>query len=491
MIPSTPPSGPPGAHPRTGRSATGRATGPTSGATSDAASDTASGAVPGTASGAAPGDDSPPPLFGPPLPPPFGRIPRDLLVTLALGAFQIGGTFAAAHNQRDEPGLRDLDPLAIVLVVIGPLLLLVRRRYPVQVLVASLLPPLVYTLREYPPGPVFLSLIVALFTAMIAGHRAVSYSVLLAGYLAMGWLGPLIRDNELPNLAWAGGVAAWLLALAAFSEVVRVRRAYVAAERRREAEEEAAREEAERARAGEERLRIARELHDVLAHHISLMNVQASVGLELMDANPEQARTALTAVKQASREALGELRGVLAILKGEGEAAPRTPTAGIADLDDLVARASTAHLAVRLERDDAVRALPGPVGLAAYRIVQESVTNAVRHSDASLVTVRLALERTPDGEALRVTVEDDGRGDAKSASTSAQAATPAAGGGHGLRNMRERATALGGTLTSGARPGGGYRVVALLPLAGQDGGDSAADPDSGTGGSRRTEGDDA
>lgn len=220
------------------------------------------------------------------------------------------------------------------------------------------------------------------------------------------------------------------------------------------------------------------------------MNVQASVGLELMDANPEQARTALTAVKQASREALGELRGVLAILKGEGEAAPRTPTAGLADLDDLVTRASTAHLAVRLERDDAVRALPGPVGLAAYRIVQESVTNAVRHSGASLVTVRLTLDRTPDGEALRVAVEDDGRGVAASPS-SLSAPSPAPGGGHGLRNMRERATALGGTLTCGARPGGGYQVVALLPLAGQDGGDSAAAPDPGTDGSHRTEGDDA
>lgn len=455
--------------------------------------------IPSTAPSAARGPgDEPVPLFGPRLPPPFGRIPRDVLIAFVLGAFQVGGTFAAAHNQRDEPGLRDLDPLAIVLVVIGPLLLLVRRRYPVRVLVASLLPPLVYTIREYPPGPVFLSLIVALFTAMTAGHRVVSYSVLAVGYLSMGWLGPLIRDNELPDAAYAGGVAAWLLVLAAFSEVVRVRRAYVAAERRREAEEQAALEEAERARAGEERLRISRELHDVLAHHISLMNVQASVGLELMDANPEQARTALTAVKQASREALGELRGVLAILKGEGEAAPRTPTAGLADLDDLVTRASTAHLAVRLERDDEVRGLPGPVGLAAYRIVQEAVTNAVRHSGASLVTVRLTLARSDEGEALRVAVEDNGRGAGTPAPSAAPGTsshgsppTSSPGGGHGLRNMRERATALGGTLTSGTRPEGGYRVVALLPLAGQDGDGSAAAPVVGDDGTPPTERDDA
>ncbi|WP_436774518.1 sensor histidine kinase [Yinghuangia sp. YIM S09857] len=483
MIPSSSRSGPSGTDPAAGR-ATGTA--PGASGTSGTKSGTASGQAGPAGKPSRRTADAPPPLFGPPLPPPFRRIPRDLLLTLAIAAFQIGGTFAAAHNQRHESGLRDLDPLAIVLVAIGPLLLLVRRRYPVQVLVASVLPPLVYTLFEYPPGPVFVSLIVALFTAMTMGHRAVSYAVLLAGYATIAWLGPLIRDNDIPNLAWAGGVAAWLLVLAAFSEVVRVRRAYVAAERRREAEEEAAREEAERARAGEERLRIARELHDVLAHHISLMNVQASVGLELMDANPEQARTALTAVKQASREALGELRGVLAILKGEDEAAPRTPTAGLADLDDLVTRASTAHLAVRLERDDAVRALPGPVGLAAYRIVQESVTNAVRHSGATVVTVRLTVQHTAEGEALRVAVEDDGRG-----SGAASTASPAAGGGHGLRNMRERATALGGSLTSGTRPEGGYRVVALLPLAGQDGADSAADPAPGTGGSRRTEGDDA
>lgn len=404
------------------------------------------------------------PLFGPPLPAPFGRVPRDVVVAVVVGALQIGGTIAASHNQSGREDVRAMDVWAYLLISLGPLLLPVRRKFPVAVLLGALAPTVAYTFRDYPPGPIFLALIVALFTAMTAGHRAVSYGVLAVGYATMGWLGPWLRDDALPNGAWAGGVAAWLLVLAAVSEVVRVRRAYVAAERRRVAEERAAREEAERARAGEERLRIARELHDVLAHHISLMNVQASVGLELMDGNPEQARTALTAVKQASREALGELRGVLAILKGEGEAAPRTPTAGLADLDELVARASTAHLAVRLERDDEVGAMPGPVGLAAYRIVQEAVTNAVRHSAASLVTVRLELARMPDhdGDALRVTVEDDGRG--------AAAGGRSAGGGHGLRNMRERATALGGTLTSGPRREGGWRVVALLPPAGEDGG---------------------
>ncbi|MCF2529597.1 sensor histidine kinase [Yinghuangia soli] len=427
-------------------------------------------------------------LPSPPWPALFGRIPRDIPVAAVVAAVQIAGTLAAMHNQQDRAGLRDPDILAYLLIGVGPVLLLARSRYPVQVLAASLLPPILYTLRDYPPGPIFLSLIVALFTAMTAGHRAVSYASLAVGYLTMGWIGPWLRDDELPDAAWAGGVAAWLLVLATFSEVVRTRRAYRAAERRRAAEEQAAREEAERARfeaerarAGEERLRIARELHDVLAHHISMMNVQASVGLELMDGNPEQARTALTAVKQASREALGELRGVLAILKGDGESAPRTPTAGLADLDDLVARASTAHLAVRLECEEAVLRLPGPVGPAAYRIVQEALTNAVRHSGASMVTVRLSLDRMPPAataptadadtdtdtdtatdtaEALRVVVADDGRG---------FAASPSPGSGQGLRNMRERAAALGGRLDSGPRPAGGYEVVALLPLTGQDG----------------------
>lgn len=394
-------------------------------------------------------------------------IPRDAVLALLVGALQIGGTIAAAHNQRGRDDVRGLDVLAYVLIALGPPMLVVRRRYPVQVLVGTLLPTVAYTFRDYPPGPVFLALIVALFTALTAGHRAVSYGVLAVGYAVMAWLGPWARGEGLPDAGWAGGVAAWLLVLAAFSEVVRVRRAYVAAERRRAAEEKAAHEEADRARAGEERLRIARELHDVLAHHISLMNVQASVGLELMDAQPDQARTALTAVKQASREALGELRGVLAILKGEGESAPRTPTAGLADLDELVARASTAHLAVRLERADGVGNLPGPVGLAAYRIVQEAVTNAVRHSGGSTVVVRLGVEQAAGGDALRVSIEDDGRGAPVGPKPGAVGGS---GGGHGLRNMRERASALGGTLTAGPGAEGGYHVVAVLPLGGQDGG---------------------
>ncbi|HSA50986.1 MAG TPA: sensor histidine kinase [Yinghuangia sp.] len=445
----------------------------------------ASTSRPGTGSGPGSGsgydevgrDRAAAPLFGPLLPPPFVRIPRDALLVLVVGALQIGGTIAASHNQRGRDDVRGMDVLAYVLIALGPPMLLVRRRYPVQVLVGTLLPTVVYTLRDYPPGPVFLALIVALFTAMTAGHRAVSYGVLVVGYAVMGWLGPWARGEGMPGAAWAGGVAAWLLVLAAFSEVVRVRRAYVAAERRRAAEEKAAREEADRARAGEERLRIARELHDVLAHHISLMNVQASVGLELMDANPEQARTALTAVKQASREALGELRGVLAVLKGEGESAPRTPTAGLADLDELVSRASTAHLAVRLERADDVGNLPGPVGLAAYRIVQEAVTNAVRHSGASTVVVRLAIDHAPDGDALRVTVDDDGRGAPADRVPDAKGGV-GVGGGHGLRNMRERASALNGTLASGTRAEGGYQVVAVLPLGGQDGGGPGGGADS-------------
>ncbi|NUP31325.1 MAG: hypothetical protein HOU01_06360, partial [Streptomycetaceae bacterium] len=126
----------------------------------------AGGAVPADAGG---------PLFGPRLAPPLAWLPRDVLLSVFLGALQIVGTFGAARGQRHTAGLRDLDALAVVLACIGPLLLLVRRRYPVPVLIASVLPPLVYALRDYPPGPVYLSLVVALFTAMTAGHRTVSY----------------------------------------------------------------------------------------------------------------------------------------------------------------------------------------------------------------------------------------------------------------------------------------------------------------------------
>jgi signal transduction histidine kinase len=211
--------------------------------------------------------------------------------------------------------------------------------------------------------------------------------------------------------------------------------------------------EEDRRRAGEERLRIARELHDVLAHNISLINVQAGVALHLMDEQPGQSRTALAAIKQASNDALHELRSVLDILR-QGTDAPRSPTSGLDSLDGLVANAASAGLAVSTRVEGTPRPLPTGVDLAAFRIVQEALTNVTRHAGQATASVLVAYG---DGE-LTVQVDDDGRGATRQGAEAA--------GGNGIRGMRERAAALGGQLDAGPRPGGGFRVAARLPLNG-------------------------
>jgi signal transduction histidine kinase len=305
---------------------------------------------------------------------------------------------------------------------------------------------LAYWVSDYPRGPVFFALIVAFVTAVIAGLRVFAVVVAVVGWVAFTWLPYLVGDEPAPSVPGAVGLLAWLLVLLAIGEVARVSRER-GAERTRSREEEALR------RASEERLRIARELHDVLAHNISLINVQAGVALHLMDEQPEQARTALSAIKQASKDALGELRSVLEVLRRSGEEEPRTPQPGLDELDDLVSRAGAAGVAVTVEVDGSPRELPAEVDLAAFRIVQEAVTNVARHAGQSSAMIRVAYGKHD----LTVQVDDNGRG-----------ATPGtiSGGGSGIAGMRERTAALGGQLDAGPRPGGGFRVRAQLPVGG-------------------------
>jgi signal transduction histidine kinase len=237
--------------------------------------------------------------------------------------------------------------------------------------------------------------------------------------------------------------------------VLAVAEVAMAGRQRRLAAERSRAEEARR-RAGEERMRIARELHDVLAHNISLINVQAGVALHLMDEQPGQSRSALQAIKQASNDALGELRSVLDVLRQGDEAPPRAPASGLAHLDSLVAGAGATGLEVRTRIEGTPRPLPAGTDLAAYRIVQESLTNVTRHAGPASATVLVRYGR----DHLTVQVDDDGRGPAATNGPS----------GNGIRGMRERVGALGGQLTTGPRPGGGFRVLAHLPLDDADGG---------------------
>jgi signal transduction histidine kinase len=354
-------------------------------------------------------------------------------------------TYLAARH--DTSGRHGLDALALALLVLGPLALAWRRRWPVAVLAVNLATTEAYYLLGYRWGPAFLSLAFAFWTTLSAGRRRVAWLLAGAGYGSYFALAFLVGREPRPGLAHAVGVAAWLLLVLVVAEVGRARREQ-AAEVMRTREEEA------RRRASEERLRIAHELHDVVAHNISLINVQASTALHLIDERPEQARTALAAIKQASKEALGELRSVLDILRQSDEEPPRAPAPGLARLDELVSKVRAAGLEVRTRVEGDSRPLPAPVDLTAFRIVQEALTNVHRHAGGATATVRVSY-RDRD---LIVQVDDDGRG-ASSNGTS--------GGGNGIPGMRERVTALGGELEVGPRAGGGFRVLARLPLDGE------------------------
>ncbi|GGP63339.1 sensor histidine kinase [Streptomyces melanogenes] len=365
--------------------------------------------------------------------------------TLVLTAVVVGGSTFAGHNQTERASL---DVFARLLLVASCAVLLLRRRHPVLAVFGSAGAAMVYLGAGYPYGPIFLAVAVGCFAAIVAGHRRAAWSA-----VGMLWLGHVLIAHWLYRWLPPSGdraapwgqelaVAAWVLAIVAIAELTRVRREQWA----RAGAERAA---AARRRADEERLRIARELHDVLAHSISVINVQAGVGLALLDSDPEQARTALSTIKSASKEALGEVRQVLDTLRAPGDA-PRSPAPGLDRLPELVEQAAAAGLTVETATTGSPRALPPGADLAAFRIVQEALTNVVRHSGSR--TARVLLAYAPD--VLELRVDDDGPagpGDA-------------GGSGNGLIGMRERAAALGGTIEAGPRPDGGFRVVARLPL---------------------------
>ena len=380
-------------------------------------------------------------LFGI-LPP--GR-PTDLAVAALCGVVQLALTTGVAQRQLDR---QPLDLLAYLLLAAGPLALVWRRRSPVGVLAVVTASNVLYFALGYPYGPAWLSLIVAIWTAVTAGARRAAWVTALAGLALYFVLSALIGRVEPATLASAAAHLSTLLLVLVVAEVA------MAGRQRRLAAERTRAEEARR-RAGEERLRIARELHDVLAHNISLINVQAGVALHLMDDQPGQSRSALQAIKQASNDALGELRSVLDILRQDEEQPPRSPATGLVHLSKLVAGVQATGLAVRTRVEGTPRPLPAGVDLAAYRIVQESLTNVTRHAGPATASV---LVRYGDRE-LTVQVDDDGRRLGASAP------------GNGIRGMRERVAALGGELSAGPRPGGGFRVEAHLPLAPLDAGD--------------------
>lgn len=355
---------------------------------------------------------------------------------------------------REDDATRAPGVLAYVLGATVGGLLVARRRWPMGVLIGSIGLLMIYYALDYPAFSPAVPLAAAAYFAALYGHTAPA-AALLAAFVALGAGWRTVGEGT-PVVEVLGAElltdAALLAAVLALGTAVRHRRAW--AEEVREGLERAERErrrEAER-RAQDERLHIARELHDVVAHTIAGLNVQAGVAADVIDDDPRQAKAALSAIRRQAREAVAELRTTIGVLRGRGSHEPeRAPAPGLADLDTLVSTTAAAGVQTSVAIAGTARELPSAIDLTAYRIVQESLTNVVRHADAS--TARVLLRYEPD--TVVVCVEDDGHG------------TPNGAGGHGIAGMRERAAAIGGTLAAGPRAGGGFRVQARLPTRGE------------------------
>jgi signal transduction histidine kinase len=328
-----------------------------------------------------------------------------------------------------------------------------RRRSPVAVLWAVVVLTLPFWVLDYPDEPAGPNVLIAIYSLAAHGERprairhfwaavVVLMTVLVAG---------VISAQE--NVPWFAVPAdfvvfatAWIL-----GDNLRTRRDYLAELEAKAAMTERQREIEARRAVVEERTRIARELHDVVAHSMSVMVVQAGAARRVLGQDPDQAAEALRAIEETGRESLTEMRRVLGVLRSEDHTAELVPAPSLDDFDRLFRQCEEAGLPVDLVVEGDVRRLAAGVELSAYRVVQESLTNSLKHAGPARATVRLGYR----ADMLEVQVTDDGRG---------AAATTGAGSGQGLVGMRERVEAVGGSLDAGPRPGGGYAVAASIPL---------------------------
>ncbi|MDG6106575.1 sensor histidine kinase [Dactylosporangium aurantiacum] len=350
-----------------------------------------------------------------------------------------------------EPHAVARDWLAYTLgaAMAGPLL--ARRRFPLATLYVVAAVLLVYYALGYPGFPPSLVLVAPLYGVLLAGGLWWALPVPVA-FLSIGFA-VSVRDGLRPLEAVAVflpqvAVVAVAMLLGA---LVRSRRAYAAEVRRRlRLAEDERRHETER-RVTEERLRIARELHDTVAHAIATITVQSGAALHLLDREPHRVRETLTAIRQTGKAALGEMRSTLDLLRSDGAPPGDAAGPGLDRVPDLLEAVRAAGLDVTFDSEPAVAAPAGQVDRAAYRILQESLTNVLRHAGPS-ARARARLAWGPDRLIAEVT--DDGAGVDGRAST----------GGHGLTGMRERVERLGGQFEAGPGAGGGFRVRASLPL---------------------------
>jgi signal transduction histidine kinase len=371
----------------------------------------------------------------------------DLGVAAALLLFGLVGTGPAGQNQ---PDARTPDLVAYLLVATAAVSLLAWRRLPVHVFVLAACVLAVYLAMGYPFGPILISAFLA--TAGLAAQRPLRMVAVLALFDVVVVGGSIVlRAVELGPVGWFTVLthvltaAVWVALPGAVGVAVRIRR---------ESGTRVREEQARRA-VSEERLRMAQEVHDVVGHGLAVIAMQAGAGLHVLDRDPDKARDALRAIQATSRESLDGLRAELAMLRGDAggddDEPPRRPGAGLGDVRMLVERVRSGGLEVALELDEPDRPVGDDVDLAAYRIVQEALTNVLRHAGPE-ATARVRIRELRDR--LLVEVTDTGNGPA----------TAAMEEGSGITGMRSRAEGLGGSVEVVGRAGGGVQVTAWLPL---------------------------
>ncbi|MCF2527413.1 sensor histidine kinase [Yinghuangia soli] len=397
--------------------------------------------------------------------------PVDIALVAVLAVLAVGGLFIEDLGNDTR---RDPDAAGVILALLCVLPLLWRSSHSLRVLIAVTIPFLILAANHYGAAGASLGQLVAMYSAAVSRPRIpAAFALFFAEGTTLIWLALGHRNigfvDVLANLAA-------LFAVWAFARSVGFRRAYTAELEARADRLMHTREADTRAALAEERGRIARELHDVVAHHVSVMTVQASAAQRTIDRNPERAREAMASVEQTGRAALVEMRRLVGILRGNEDAAGGTvqlseghnaPQPGLDALEFLVQQVREAGVPVELTIEGVPAELPPGIDLAAYRIIQEALTNTLKH--AGPAGSRVLLRYRP--EEILVRIADDGRGAAATLSAPDTGRT-----GHGLLGMRERVALYGGRLYAGPRAGGGFEVLARIPLTPSDTRPSAARP---------------
>lgn len=379
----------------------------------------------------------------------------DVLLAGTLAAF---GVATELVKLPETDAYRDGTAVSVLLALASTVPLVWRRSHPAVVMALAAAASLAHGVAQFPGAGPYFGLLAALYAVAAYGSsRAARISLaVVLGIQPIAWL-----NSDDPNFDSWGDLAFGTVVFTAvwvFGDSRRVRRLHLEMAEERAARAEHERDEQARLAVREERTRIAREMHDIVAHSVSVMVVQAGAARRMIGPDPAAAAVAAGEVEATGRAALREMRRVIGVLREDepemvavGPAPPAlVPQPGLGDVTTLVTKCRDAGLDVRVRTDGDVRPLPSGVELAAYRIIQEALTNTMKHAGPARAEIRIRY----DDDALTVVVADDGRG----------AGFEPSPGGHGLPGMRERVAVYGGDLDAGAHPGGGFRVRARLPV---------------------------